>query len=129
MIETAVIGALLPAGVELAKTLFGGMARKWGGLSVDDEIKLENSQIERLKALAVLDTPVGNPSQWVVDLRASFRYIACGVFVVGGMSTLFLAPAFAPLGVEAAIAASSFIFGERMMLKLNTGDTGSKSKR
>jgi hypothetical protein len=109
MIETALLGALLPAGVDLAKTMFGGLARRWGGLSVDDEIKLENAGIERLKALAVLDTPVGTPSQWVVDLRASFRYIACGIFVVGGLSTIFVAPTLAPLGVEAAVAASSSV--------------------
>jgi hypothetical protein len=40
------------------------------------------------------------------------------VFVVGGLSTLFLAPTFAPLGIEAAVAASSFVFGERMVLSL-----------
>jgi len=117
MIETAIVSALLPAGVEMAKSLFGGLGRKWGGLSVEDEIKLESATVERLKALAELDNPVGTPSQWVVDLRASFRYIACGIFVIGGLSTIFLAPAFAPLGVEAAVAASSFIFGERMLLK------------
>jgi hypothetical protein len=118
MIETAIISALLPAGVELFKNLFGGIGRKFGGLSVDDEIKLGDATTKRLEAVAKLDTPIGQPSQWVVDLRASFRYIACGVFVIGGLSTIFLAPTFAPLGVEAAISASSFIFGERMILSL-----------
>jgi hypothetical protein len=118
MIETAIFSALLPAGIDLAKTLFGGISRKWGGLSVDDEIKLSEANTNRLKGLAELDNPHGTPSQWVVDLRASFRYIACGFFVVGGLSTVYFAPAFAPLGLEAAISASSFIFGERMMLSL-----------
>lgn len=118
MIETAIISALAPAAVDALKSLFGGLGRKIGGLSVDDEIKLAGASVERLKALAVLDTPVGNPSQWVVDLRASFRYIAAGIFVLGGLSTIFLAPTFAPLGLEAALAASSFIFGERMLLSL-----------
>lgn len=118
MIETALISALAPAAVDALKTLFGGISRKVGGLSVDDEIKLSNANVERLKALATLDNPGGTPSQWVVDLRGSFRYIAAGVFVIGGLSTLFIAPTFAPLGVEAAMAASSFIFGERMLLSL-----------
>lgn len=118
MIETAIISALAPAAVEALKSLFGGLGRKIGGLSVEDEIKLANASVERLKALAVLDTPVGIPSQWVIDLRSSFRYIAAGVFVIGGLSTIFVAPALAPLGIEAAIAASSFIFGERMLLSL-----------
>ncbi len=118
MIETAILSALLPAGVELFKSLFGGLGRKLGGMSVDDEIKLGDATVKRLEAVAKLDNPVGTPSQWVVDLRASFRYIACGLFVVGGLSTVFVAPAFAPLGMEAALSASSFIFGERMVLSL-----------
>lgn len=118
MIETALISALAPAAVEGFKSLFGGLSRKWGGLSVDDEIKLMTANTEKLKGLAELDNPHGTPSQWVVDLRGSFRYIACAVFVVGGLSTIYFAPAFAPIGVEAAVAASSFIFGERMVLSL-----------
>jgi hypothetical protein len=118
MIETAIISALAPAAVEALKNLFGGLGRKIGGLSVEDEIKLSNASVERLKALAVLDNPVGTPSQWVVDLRASFRYIAAGIFVLGGLSTIYIAPTFAPVGLEAALAASSFIFGERMLLSL-----------
>ena len=118
MIETAIISALAPAAVEALKNLFGGLGRKIGGLSVEDEIKLSTANVERLKALSQLDMPVGNPSQWVVDLRASFRYIAAGIFVIGGLSTVYLAPTLAPLGLEAAIAASSFIFGERMLLSL-----------
>jgi hypothetical protein len=118
MIETAIISALLPAGVEAVKTLFGGISRKVGGLSVDEEIKLSEATTSRLKSIAELDNPHGTPSQWVVDLRASFRYIACGVFVVGGLSLAAFVPSMGALGLEAAISASSFIFGERMMLSL-----------
>lgn len=116
MIETAIASALLPAFVEGVKAL----SNRFIGLSVDDRIKLGNADVERLKALAQLDNPVGTPSQWVVDLRASFRYIACGLFIVGGLSTVYLAPSLAPIGLEAAVAASSFIFGERMVLSLKT---------
>lgn len=118
MLETALLTALLPAGVEAVKGAFGAITRKWIGLSVDDQIKLDSANVERLKALAALDNPVGTPSQWVVDLRASFRYLACGIFVVGGLSTIWLAPEFVEMGLEAATMASSFIFGERMVLSL-----------
>ncbi len=120
MIETAIISALLPAGVEALKSIFGAASRKWIGLSVDDQIKLQTADVERLKALAVLDNPYGVPSQWVIDLRGAFRYVACGVFVLGGISTLFWAPNLSAMGVEAALAASSFIFGERMVLSLKS---------
>lgn len=118
MLETAIISAMLPGTVEVLKNFASGISRKWAGLSVDDEIKLSNANVTRLKALAELDNPHGTPSQWVVDLRGSFRYIACGIFVVGGLSMPFLIPSFANLGLEAAVAASSFIFGERMVLSL-----------
>lgn len=122
MIETALLSALAPSVVDAIKGLFGAASRKWIGLSVDDQIKLQTADIERLKALSELDNPYGTPSQWVVDLRGSFRYIACGFFVIGGLATIFVAPAFAPLGVEAAVSASSFIFGERMLLSLKGGN-------
>lgn len=118
MIETAIVSALIPAGIEAVKNLFGAASRKWIGLSVDDQIKLGEADIKRLTALAALDNPHGTPSQWVIDLRGSFRYIACALFVVGGLSTIYIAPNLAPVGIEAAIAASSFIFGERMVLSL-----------
>lgn len=117
-ISVALASALLPAAVEAAKGLFGGIGRKIGGLSVDDEIKLKNADVERVKALALLDTPVGSPSQWVVDLRGSFRYVAATICVVGGLGTFFVAPALAPLGAELASGAFGFIFGERMLLSL-----------
>lgn len=122
MIETAIVSALLPAGIEAVKNVFGAISRRWFGLSVDDQIKLENAGVERLKALAQLDTPVGQPSQWVVDLRAAFRYVACGLFVgVGVIKLIWPDPIFTPLAVEAAVSASSFIFGERMLLALGGG--------
>jgi hypothetical protein len=121
ILETALFSALAPAAVDAIKGIFGAASRKWLGLSVDDEIKLSSANIERLKALATLDNPYGTPSQWVIDLRGSFRYIACGIFVLGGISTLFVAPTLAPIGLEAAASASSFIFGERMLLSIKGG--------
>jgi hypothetical protein len=118
VIETALLSALVPAGVDAVKSLLGGLGRKIGGLSVDDEIKLKNADTDRVKVLAQLDTPVGTPSQWVVDLRSSFRYIAATICVVGGLGTFFVAPALAPLGAELASGAFGFIFGERMLLSL-----------
>jgi hypothetical protein len=123
MITTALISALAPAAVEAVKTLFGAISRKVGGLSVEDEIKLSNANVARLQALAQLDDPHGTPSQWVVDLRGSFRYIAVGLFIVGGLFTSIVAttPEIAALGLEVAVANSSFIIGERMVLSLQRG--------
>lgn len=118
MLQTMLLSALAPAAVEAVKTLVGGISRRIGGLSVDDEIKLMGANVQKLEALAKLDEVKGTPSQWVVDLRASFRYIGAGIAIIGGLSTLFVAPAVAPIGLEVAGAAFSFIFGERMVLAL-----------
>jgi hypothetical protein len=118
-IFAALLPALLPSVIDAAKSLFGGLGRRIGGLSVDDEIKLAASEVDKLKALADLDTPVGTPSQWVVDLRASFRYVAA---VLSSCTGSFLAYKYAavPDVLEIAgvlIAAPfSFIFGERLSL-------------
>ena len=114
MIEL-LLPALLPSVIDAAKSLFGGLGRRIGGLSVDDEIKLENSAVSKLEALAKLDTPTGSPSQWVVDLRASFRYIAAGVSILTGSYLAYKGIDVDLAGVLIS-APFSFIFGERLYL-------------
>ncbi len=120
ILETALISALAPAAIDAVKSLFGGLGRRIGGLSVDDEIKLKNADVERLKAIAELDTPVGQPSQWVVDTRASFRYIAATVCVLSPFAAMLALPSALPITVELAASAFSFIFGERMLLSIKS---------
>ena len=122
LLETALITSLAPAVIEAVKTLFGGLSRKIGGMSVDDEIKLMEADTNRLKGLAELDNPVGTPSQWVVDMRASFRYIAAGAMVVIGASIAIMGltgnvPEAVEIGASIAAAPMSFIIGERFVLK------------
>ena len=121
VLETALISALAPAAVDALKSLFGGLSRRIAGLSVDDEIKLKTADVERVKALAELDTPVGTPTQWVVDLRASFRYVAAGVCVLSPVISIFFLPSSINLTMELASGAFGFIFGERMLLSLKQG--------
>jgi len=117
MIIESVIGALVPVGVEGIKQL---MTRFFGGVkatSIDDQIKLDANEIEKIKALAELDKPIGQPSQWVVDLRASARYIGALIVITVGVSTLY-APAPAEVKVialEAANIAFGFLFGSRIV--------------
>ena len=121
-----ILPSLIPSALDAIKSLFGAAQRKWLGLTVEQEIELEKAAIERLKALAELDNPSGNPSQWVVDLRASFRYIAAFVsimagigigysvmFVHNGWSEEMLAFLFST-AIDLIGIPFSFIFGERL---------------
>ena len=120
MIIESIIGALVPVGVEGIKQL---MTNFFGGVkatSIEDQIKLDANEIEKIKALAELDKPIGQPSQWVVDLRASARYIGALAVIVVGISTLY-APVdvrIQAIALEAANIAFGFLFGSRIVANL-----------
>ena len=116
MIVETIIGALVPVGAEAIKQL---VVKFTGGVrpaTIAEQIQLDQSEIDRLKALASLDNPGGTPSQWVIDLRASSRYIgALGVISVG-ISSVFmeLDPNVKTIALEAANIAFGFLFGSRI---------------
>lgn len=114
--ETILASVIAPAAIDLFKNLFGSLTRKFVGLSVDDQLKLENANIEKVKALAALDNPYGTPSQWVVDLRAAFRYIAAALAIVVGAVIMLRGSTsdLQALGFELVGMPFGFIFGERM---------------
>jgi len=115
---TTLLSALIPVGVEGVKQ---GITALTGGVkptSIEDQIKLEEQDIKRLNALAALDNPGGTPSQWVVDLRASARYLASFVVILGGVGMSFVPEIEVPIkiiGLEAANIAFGFLFGQRIM--------------
>lgn len=118
MILETLIGALVPIGAEAIKQ---GVSKLMGGVkpaTIDEQIKLDQSEISRLEALAKLDTPVGQPSQWVIDLRASARYIGALAVIATGIGTLYIAgldPSVKMVALEAANIAFGFLFGSRIV--------------
>jgi hypothetical protein len=125
-----ILPALLPAAIDAVKGVFSATSRKFLGLSVDEQIKLENAAVERLKALAEVDKPGGTPSQWVIDLRASFRYLAACISILSGIGLGYVglfAPSITgteltsvvlPLSMDLIGIPFSFIFGERLYMGL-----------
>lgn len=117
MLLETIIGALVPIGVEGIKQAIG----KWAGgvkaVTVDEQIKLDEAEIRRLEAVAKLDTPIGQPSQWVVDLRASARYLGALLVIAVGVSTLYIPmdATIQSLALEAANIAFGFLFGSRII--------------
>lgn len=121
MILETILSALLPIGIEgikqAASRFFGGVR----ATTVDEQIKIDASEIGKLQALAALDTPIGQPSQWVVDLRASARYVGALAVIVVGISSLFfpdLDKSVQALSLEAANIAFGFLFGSRIVANL-----------
>ena len=120
MIIESIIGALVPVGVEGIKQIINRFTGGVKPTTVAEQVQLERIDIERIEAIAKLDAPAGTPSQWVIDLRASARYIGA-LFVIGvGIGTLFLnVPAdIQRIGIEAANIAFGFLFGSRIMANL-----------
>jgi hypothetical protein len=120
MILETIIGALVPVGVDGIKQLTTRFAGGVKPTTIAEQIQLDQSEINRIEALAKLDNPYGTPSQWVVDLRASSRYIGALVVIAVGLSTLYLPvdPFVQRIGLEAANIAFGFLFGSRIMANL-----------
>jgi hypothetical protein len=120
MIIESIIGALVPVGVEGIKQLINRFTGGVKPTTVAEQIELEKMDISRIEAVAKLDAPAGTPSQWVIDLRASARYIGALFVIAVGISTLFInVPAeIQRIGIEAANIAFGFLFGSRIMANL-----------
>ena len=114
---TTLLSALLPVGVEGLKQV---ITTKMGGVkptTIEEQLQIDDSEIKKLQAVAALDNPGGTPSQWVIDLRASSRYIAAGIVIISGAACLFIPTVdmeVKALGFEAANIAFGFLFGSRI---------------
>ena len=118
MILETVIGALVPVAAEGIK----GAVSKWFGngvkaTTIDEKVKLDASEIEKLKAIASLDTPGGTPSQYIVDIRAGSRYILGGVVILAALGTMYVpVPAEVQrIALESANVVFGFLFGSRVV--------------
>ncbi len=91
MILESVVAALVPVSVEAVKRFID---RKIGGIvprTVDDQVKLQEAETApRIAAISSLDNPYGTPSQWVIDLRASSRYLAALFVIAAGVSGVLM---------------------------------------
>ena len=122
----AILGFILPALVPMLTDGFRGLFAKFtggaGGVpqNMAERLELMKAENARLSALAELDRPIGEPSRWVVDMRASFRYLAIAFIWLATVAAVLLdAPAVYTLVLlDMSGASLSFILGERFYLKL-----------
>lgn len=121
MIIEAIAAALVPVGIEGIKQVIARFTGSVRPTTIAEQIQLDQNEIQRLQALAALDNPGGVPSQWVIDLRASSRYIGALAVIAVGISSLYLPvdDYTKSIALEAANIAFGFLFGTRIMANLN----------
>lgn len=120
MILETILAALVPVGVEGIKQVISKFTGGVRPASVDEQIRLNDSEVGKLNAIAAMDNPFGTPSQWVVDLRASSRYIGALLVIAVGVTSIYLPVDDYTKGIalEAANIAFGFLFGSRIMANL-----------
>lgn len=111
----------IPILTDFFKSSAPAVSRKLFGESVDDTVKLGQLEISRLDSLSKLDNPYGTPSQWVINLRGSFRYVASAMLILGGLGLAAYGAStgnavLIASGLDLALSPSGFILGERMVL-------------
>jgi len=124
-IWATVLPGLIPAVLDGVKMVFSKITGVSMGepKSFAERKELFGAETERLKTLADLDRPSGNISNWVADLRASFRYVFVGLIIV---VTLAYALLYKNIGVpevwgvlsQLSGSATFFILGDRVYLGL-----------
>ena len=117
MILETVLAAIVPVAAESLKQLVVRWTAGVRPASVDEQIRLMKAESDRLTALGALDQPGGTPSQWVVDLRASSRYVGALAVITVGIGSLFvteLPETVRITALEAANIAFGFLFGSRL---------------
>ena len=79
-----IVPALVPALTDGVRGLFAKFTGGAGGQpqNMQERIALIQAETEKLKALAALDMPTGEPSKWIIDLRSSFRYIIISIILI-----------------------------------------------
>ena len=120
MILETILAALVPVGVEGIKQVISKFTGGVRPASVEEQIRLNDSEVGKLNASAAMDNPFGTPSQWVVDLRAASRYIGALLVIAVGVTSIYLPVDDYTKGIalEAANIAFGFLFGSRIMANL-----------
>ena len=118
-----ILPALVPAFTDGVRGLFAKFTGGAGGQpqNMQERISLIQAETEKLKALAQLDTPNGEPSKWIIDLRACYRYVIITFILLATIAVVYSPNV--PVSIVAVFldmtgACMSFIIGERMYLSI-----------
>lgn len=122
-ILSLIFPSVIPVLADGVRGLFAKFSGGAGGTpqNVDERIKLMEAETARLQALADIDKPSGEPSRWVTNFRASFRYVAILLIWLATIVAVFdtsLSQNIVLMMLDLSGACMSFVIGERMYLTL-----------
>ena len=122
-ILSLIFPAVIPVLADGVRGIFAKFSGGAGGTpqNVDERIKLMEAETARLQALAEIDKPSGEPSRWVTNFRASFRYVAILLIWIATIVAVFdasLSQNIVLMLLDLSGACMSFVIGERMYLTL-----------
>ena len=122
-ILSLIFPAIVPALTDGVRGIFAKFTGGAGGTpqNVDERIKLMEAETARLQALAEIDKPAGEPSKWVTDIRAIFRYAAIMLIWLATIVAVFdttVPQNITLMLLDLSGACMSFVIGERMYLSL-----------
>ena len=122
-ILSLIMPALVPAFSDGVRGLFAKLTGGAGGQpqNMQERISLIQAETERLKALAQLDTPTGEPSKWIIDLRAAYRYVIISIILLSTIAVVYspsIPETITLIFLDMTGACMSFIIGERMYLRI-----------
>ena len=115
--------AIVPALTDGVRGIFAKFTGGAGGTpqNVNERIQLMEAETKRLQALAEIDKPAGEPSRWVTDVRAVFRYAAIMIIWLATIVAVFdpsVPEAITLMLLDLSGACMSFVIGERMYLSI-----------
>ena len=91
-------------------------------LNVQERVQLMQAEAQKLQAIAALDNPEGTPSQWIIDLRACYRYVIISAILIFTGVVVFnsdvVGTSVVSIFLDMTGACMSFIIGERMYLSI-----------
>jgi hypothetical protein len=119
-----ILPALVPAFADGMRGIFARLTGGAGGQpqNVTERVQLMEAEAAKLQAIAQLDSPNGTPSQWIVDLRACFRYVIITAILIFTGIVVFnpniVGVTVVSVFLDMSGACMSFIIGERMYLSI-----------
>ena len=123
-VASLILPALVPAFSDGVRGIIAKFTGGAGGQpqNVEERVKLMEAEAAKLQALAALDGVNGEPSKWIINLRASFRYVIISAIMIFTGIIVFT-PDIVGASVVAVFldmtgACMSFVIGERMYLTL-----------